>query len=143
MRPLAGSLFLASFLIGPGLLDAPEAPPAREPSWCRVRPDELARYGLTLTDVLDAARQATGVRGGGFLENDRQRLVLRIEGQVYDWNEETITVPQIRTLGGLPTDLPVIQIDLETNTQIQLAEDAVVELKPGLGFSKKVKWQRG
>ena len=68
---------------------------------------------------------------------------LNIEGQVYDWNEDTITVPQIRTLGSLPPDLPVVQIDLETNTQIQLAEDAIVELKPGLGFSKKVKWQRG
>lgn len=68
---------------------------------------------------------------------------LNIEDKVYDWNEDTITVPQIRTLGNLSTDLPVIQIDLETNTQIQLAEDVVVMLKPGLGFSKKVKWQRG
>jgi len=68
---------------------------------------------------------------------------LNIEGKIFDWNEDTITVPQIRTLGNLPTDIPVIQIDLEMNSQIQLAEDAVVELRPGLGFSKKIKWQRG
>jgi CzcA family heavy metal efflux pump len=66
----------------------------------RVRPERLARNGLTLTDVLDAARQATGVRGGGFLENDRQRLVLRVEGQVFDAAGLGETV--VATTGGTP-----------------------------------------
>jgi CzcA family heavy metal efflux pump len=47
----------------------------------QVDPDALAARGLTISDVLDAARQATGVRGAGFLENDRQRVTLRAEGQ--------------------------------------------------------------
>lgn len=65
-----------------------------------------------------------------------------IEGTVYDWNQDTITVPQLRELGDLPSDLPVIEIDKESN-QRTLAEDEVVELQPGLGFSKKVTYQRG
>jgi CzcA family heavy metal efflux pump len=48
----------------------------------RVDPDLLAARRLTLADVLDATRQAGGVRGAGFLENDRQRLTLRVEAQV-------------------------------------------------------------
>ena len=68
---------------------------------------------------------------------------VNIEGTVYEWNEGTITVPQIRELGGLPTDLPVVQIDLNDNVQRDLAENEIVELKPGLGFSKKVRWNRG
>lgn len=65
-----------------------------------------------------------------------------IEGTLYDWNQDTITVPQIRELGNLPTDLPVLEIDKDNN-QRTLAEDEVVELKPGMGFSKKVTYQRG
>jgi CzcA family heavy metal efflux pump len=48
----------------------------------QVDPAALAASNLTLTDVLDATRQASGVRGAGFLENDRQRLTLRVEAQV-------------------------------------------------------------
>lgn len=68
---------------------------------------------------------------------------VNIEGTSYPWDSETITVPEIRTLGGLPTGTPVERIDLETNTQRTLPEDEVVELKPGLGFSKKIKFGRG
>src|SRR5206468_1473598 len=48
----------------------------------QVHPDFLAARGLTLTDVLDAARQAGGIRGAGFLEDRNQRRTLRIDGQV-------------------------------------------------------------
>jgi CzcA family heavy metal efflux pump len=48
----------------------------------QVHPDELAARNLTITDVLDATRQGSSIRGAGFLENDRQRVILRAEGQV-------------------------------------------------------------
>jgi hypothetical protein len=67
---------------------------------------------------------------------------LDIEGTIHDWDADTITVPQIRDLGNLPAGVPVLQIDAENN-QVTLAEDAVVQLKPGMGFSKKVKYARG
>lgn len=66
-----------------------------------------------------------------------------IEGTLYPWNKETITVPEIRALGKLPTDLPVIEVDLKDNTERTLAEDEIVELKPGKGFGKKVGFKRG
>lgn len=66
-----------------------------------------------------------------------------IEGTIYDWDKDTVTVPELRELGGLPSNLPVLEIDLKDNTQRELAEDEVVQLRPGLGFSKKVGYQRG
>jgi len=47
----------------------------------QVHPDELIRYGLTLNDVLTAARRATGVRGSGFIDTRNQRIVFQTEGQ--------------------------------------------------------------
>jgi CzcA family heavy metal efflux pump len=46
-----------------------------------MNPDRLAAYRLSFTDVITAAKAATGVRGGGFLETPTERLVLQTEGQ--------------------------------------------------------------
>jgi CzcA family heavy metal efflux pump len=47
----------------------------------QIRPDRLIQYRLSLADVLSAARNATGVRGAGFIDNPNQRIVLKSEGQ--------------------------------------------------------------
>lgn len=75
-------------------------------------------------------------------EEDR-KFQVNIEGAVYDWNRDTITVPEIRELGHLPSNTPVIEVDLKENTEITLAESTIVELKPGKGFGKKVGFKRG
>lgn len=67
---------------------------------------------------------------------------VNIEGTLYPWDTDTITVPQIRTLGELPNE-PVQIIDTETNDARTLGESEIVTLKPGMGFAKKVKFQRG
>ena len=47
----------------------------------QIRPDRLIQYRLSLAEVLSAARNATGVRGAGFVDNPNQRIVLKSEGQ--------------------------------------------------------------
>src|SRR5579872_5028644 len=47
----------------------------------QVRPDRMAAYGVSLTDIVDAARASTGVRGAGFVETGSQRIVLQTQGQ--------------------------------------------------------------
>jgi len=47
----------------------------------QVNPEKLVRYGLTLQEVIEAARKATGVRGAGFIENNNQRIIINTEGQ--------------------------------------------------------------
>src|SRR5258708_16960566 len=44
-------------------------------------PQRLVQYGLGVEDVIAAARQATGVRGAGFVDAPNQRIVLQTEGQ--------------------------------------------------------------
>jgi len=43
---------------------------------------KLMRYGLSMQDVMAAARVATGVRGAGFIESDNQRIAVNADGQV-------------------------------------------------------------
>jgi CzcA family heavy metal efflux pump len=47
----------------------------------QVEPDRMAAYNLSLSDVMAAARLATGVRGAGFMETAAQRVVLQTMGQ--------------------------------------------------------------
>lgn len=47
----------------------------------QVRPERLLAFGLSLQDVLNAAREATGVRGAGFIETAAQRILVQTEGQ--------------------------------------------------------------
>jgi len=78
----------------------------------------------------------------GFGGNEGPKYLVDIEGTEHPWAQSTITVPEIRTLGGIPSDVPVIEIDTDNN-QRQLPEDEVIELKPGHGYSKKIKYGRG
>ncbi len=66
-----------------------------------------------------------------------------IEGTDHEWDRNTITPSEIRQLGGLPTTEPVIEIDLDDNSERQLPEDEAVEVKPGRGFARKVRFKRG
>src|SRR5262249_14061637 len=58
----------------------------------QVHPDALAARHLTISDVLEATRQASGIRGAGFLENPSQRLTLRVEAQIHSAEELGQTV---------------------------------------------------
>lgn len=71
------------------------------------------------------------------------KYVVNIEGTNFDWDAPSITPAQVRQLGGLPTGTPVELIDLNSNEQRTLGEDESVELRPGLGFAKRVRFQRG
>jgi Cu/Ag efflux pump CusA len=49
----------------------------------QVIPAQLAAFDLTVTDILDAAKAATGVRGAGFVDTPAQRVVIQTEGQMF------------------------------------------------------------
>ncbi len=57
-------------------------------------------------------------------------------------DQDAITVPEIRSLGGIADDQQVVEVFAD-NSEQTLAEDAVIDVKPGKGFGKKVKFQRG
>src|SRR5439155_13177918 len=47
----------------------------------QVRPERLIAFDLSVQDVLNAAREASGVRGAGFIETAAQRILIQTEGQ--------------------------------------------------------------
>jgi hypothetical protein len=72
----------------------------------------------------------------------KPKFFLDIEGVIYPWPVSTITTEQIAELGGWEPEVGVIQIDKDNNERT-LEPGEVVELKPGMGFAKKIKWRRG
>lgn len=68
---------------------------------------------------------------------------VNIEGTIHEWDKHTITVQQLRELAGFGPEQQMIEVDLNDNTETILGDDAVVELKPGKGFAKKVEFKRG
>lgn len=72
-----------------------------------------------------------------------KKYFVNLEGTEYPWRKETISVPEIRELAGWDNTLPIVEVNLKDNTERTLAEDEIVTLKPGHGFAKKVKFQRG
>lgn len=71
-----------------------------------------------------------------------QKFFVNIEGTEYPWDRETISTAEIRTLGNLPTDMPVIEEDPDGNERT-LAEDAVISIKPGHRHGRAPKYRRG
>ena len=47
----------------------------------QVQPDRLVAYDLAISDVIAAARLATGVMGAGYVETENQRVIVQTEGQ--------------------------------------------------------------
>lgn len=79
----------------------------------QVDPQRLAQHGLSLQDVVDAARHSTGVRGAGFLEGPNQRIVISTEGQVHT-AEQLAQTPML----------------LRNGTRISLGDVAAVRFAP-------------
>lgn len=68
---------------------------------------------------------------------------VNIEGKIYEWDRDKITVAEIRDLAGFGPDQEVIEVDLKDQSERVLAANETVELKPGKGFGKKVSFKRG
>ena len=66
-----------------------------------------------------------------------------IEGAYKPWDKDTITTEEVAALGGWDPSLGVVLVNLEDGTERTLNPGEVVKLEPGLGFSKKILFQRG
>jgi CzcA family heavy metal efflux pump len=55
-------------------------------------PEQLTQYGLAVDDIIAVGRQATGIRGAGFVDTPNQRIVLQTQGQSISPEEISRTV---------------------------------------------------
>jgi len=73
----------------------------------------------------------------------KPKYLIDIEGMAYPWDHDSISAAQIRELAGWDDSQPVVEVDLRDNSERTLGEGETVNLKPGHGFAKKIKFQRG
>ena len=71
------------------------------------------------------------------------KYFINIEGKEIPWDKDTITTEEIISLGGWEPSLGAIEINLKDNTERTLSPGEIVTIKPGHGYSKKVKFKRG
>jgi len=71
------------------------------------------------------------------------KFFLDIEGTLVPWSQETITTEKIIELGGWDPSAGAIEVNLKDNTERTLQPGEVIPLKPGIGFSKKIRYKRG
>ncbi len=75
-------------------------------------------------------------------EEAGKKYFVNVEGTEYEWNKDTITTAEIRNLGTLPADQPVVEESAD-GTERTLAEDEVIYLKPGHRYGRAAKYKRG
>ncbi|TAM27243.1 MAG: efflux RND transporter permease subunit, partial [Rhodanobacter sp.] len=80
LRTLADWTLKPQLLSVPGVSDVSVFGGDQRQLQIQVHPQALARYGLSMPQVMAAARRATGQAGGGFVENASQRIVLAPTG---------------------------------------------------------------
>lgn len=64
---------------------------------------------------------------------------------IHAWDRNTITLAEIRALGGLPADSPISAVDLVDQQEVQLPEDSVHEIpprQPGRPLVKRTQFKR-
>ena len=124
----------------------------------QVDPEKMIRYGISLLQIEEAVKKATGVRGNGFIENKNQRIVINTEGQsatpeklalvtLLHKNGQTIRLGDIgRVVEGMAPSISAAAINEETGVYLSVQgqlganthgvtlaiERALQELKPSL-----------
>jgi len=94
----------------------------------QVKPARLAAFGISVSDVAQAARAATGVRGAGFVETAAQRLGLQTGGQ-------SLTADQLRNVAVTQRDGRSIRLkdvaDVVVGGEPKFG-DAIINGQPGV-----------
>lgn len=75
-------------------------------------------------------------------EHAGKKYFIDIEGKEYEWGSETITILDIRSLGGIPADQPIVQEDAD-GTERTLSETEVITLQPGHRHGRAPRYKRG
>jgi hypothetical protein len=75
-------------------------------------------------------------------DNAGKKYFVTIEGTEYPWDRDTITVAEIRTLGNLPADQPIVEVSPE-GTERTLRDTDTLTLKPGHHYGRAPIYRRG
>ncbi len=69
----------------------------------QLSPSRLRRFGLGVDDVLAAAQKATGIRGAGYIDTPKERILLRTDGQLLTADQ----LSRVAVIQQSPADLAI------------------------------------
>ncbi len=69
----------------------------------QIEPSRLRRFGMAVDDIIAAAQKATGIRGAGFIDTPKERLIVKTEGQALTAHE----LARVAVIQQSPSDLPM------------------------------------
>ena len=128
LRGLVRWVIEPQILAVPGVADVQLFGGAERERQVMVDPQKLAADGLTLDDVFNATRNATGLIGGGYIETPSQRIILHAEAP--GATQQTLSQAVLTTRHGLPIRLG------DVATVRDAAEprfgDAIIGVQPGI-----------
>ena len=94
----------------------------------QVHPDRLMAYGLSISDVLNAAANSTAVLGAGFVENANQRILIQTEGQAL--TPEVLGEVEVAHVNGRTVRLKDVAL-VQEGAEPKFG-DAVIQNQPGV-----------
>lgn len=72
-----------------------------------------------------------------------KKFFLWIDGVEYTVHQEALTGAEIKQLGGIPMDIPLVQ-ELEDGTEIPIGDNEIVTFEgPGRRFMRSPRFKRG
>ncbi len=79
----------------------------------QIKPEKLWKFGLSINDVVTAAKQVTAIKSAGFIENDNQRFTIQTSANTVD-----------------PEQIGKVIIKRENGHSIQISDIATVTMAP-------------
>ena len=82
LRTVADTLIVPHLLGVPGVADVNKFGGSVSQLQVEVIPDKLYEHNVTIAQIINTIQKSTGNVGGGFIENNNQRIIVNVDGQL-------------------------------------------------------------
>ena len=82
LRTVADTLIIPHLLGVPGVADVNKFGGSVSQLQVEVIPDKLYEHNVTIAQIINTIQKSTGNVGGGFIENNNQRIIVNVDGQL-------------------------------------------------------------
>ena len=82
LRTVADTLIIPHLLGVPGVADVNKFGGSVSQLQVEVIPDKLYEHNVTIAQIINTIQKSTGNIGGGFIENNNQRIIVNVDGQL-------------------------------------------------------------
>ncbi len=91
LRGFAESVIIPQLLSVQGVADVNRFGGSIGEIQIQINPEKLIKHNIAISDVISAIEKSTGISGGGFIENNNQRIIINAEGQSKNLNDFATT----------------------------------------------------